>query len=104
MIHRSGMPRGVSQTVLKCTFRSLRQTRLGALSRNPNSQASNHEIGSESSQPSHCASDNLSRYRLVRAVGTIRLATVGASPFIWPYSPGIFATVSLETSQIFPES
>jgi len=57
MMHLSGMPTGVSQIVLKGSCRNLHQTRLGALNRKVNCQASNHEIGIESSQPSHCVDD-----------------------------------------------
>jgi hypothetical protein len=57
--------------------------RSGTLSKNANSQASNHEIGIERSHSSHCASDIRSNRRPVNAAGTIRSANAGASVFIW---------------------
>ena len=82
-MHRSGIPSGVSQSVLKGRLWSLHQTRLGALNKNVDNQASNHEIGIESSHPSHCASDIPKRCRLVRALGMNRSALVGPSLCSW---------------------
>src|SRR6201995_615510 len=104
MMHLSGMPSGVSKIVVKGSFRSLYQPLLGALSRRTRSQARNQEIGTETNHPSHCASDIPSSRRPVKAAGKIRFAAVGPSLSIWAYSFGIFATVSLETSQILPEA
>ena len=53
MMHLSGVPRGVSQMVRKGSFRRLYQIRRGRLRRNADSHASDHEIGIESSHPSH---------------------------------------------------
>src|SRR5258708_38082722 len=78
IMHLSGMQSGVSQTVRKGSWRGLHQTRLGALNKKVDSQASNHASGIESSQQSHCAdipsiTGPVSRARL------IRLASVGSS-------------------------
>jgi hypothetical protein len=77
------MPSGVSQTGLNGSFRNLLTIRAGKLSRNANSQASNHEIGIESSHPSHCARDIPSSRRSASVAGIIRSANVGSSLSIW---------------------
>src|ERR1700751_2199137 len=104
MMHLSGMPRGVSQIVVKGSFRSFYQPLLCPLNRRTRNQARNQEIGTETNHPTHCASDIPSSRRPVKAAGKIRFSSIGASLSIWVYSLGIFATVSLEPSQILPEA
>src|SRR5215471_2351679 len=101
--HSRGLPNRVFQIDLKGSFLSLQRIHAGTLKKNANNQASSHEIGIESSHPSHCASDIPNSRRAVSAEGTIRLTTVGASLPIWAYSVGISATVFFEISQILPE-
>src|SRR5271155_5602212 len=83
IIHLSGMPSGVSQTVMKETLRSLHQTRLGALSRKVESQASNHATGIENSQQSHCVDDIAKIMGPLNRASLIRLASVGFSRCSW---------------------
>src|ERR1700722_18405852 len=83
IIHLSGMPSGVSQTVWKGRWRSLYQTRLGALIKKVDSQANNHDRGIENSQQSHCVDDIPSIMGPVRRASLIRLASVGFSFSSW---------------------
>src|SRR5271168_1273010 len=79
IMHLSGMPSGVSQTVWKGSLRSMLQARLGALNKNVKSHASNHEKGIESSQQSHCVDDMPSSKGPLNRASLIRLASVGFS-------------------------
>src|ERR1700722_3694628 len=79
IMHLSGMPSGVSQIEVKRSLRSLHQARLGELSKNVNSYASNHASGIESSQQSHCVDDMPSSTGPLSRASLIRLASVGFS-------------------------
>ena len=83
MMHRSGMPSGVCQMMVQGLPRSLHQTRLGTLSRNASSQDSSHEIGIESSHPSHCLTDIPRSCRPLRTTAAIRSSAVGFSLSNW---------------------
>src|ERR1700733_6014265 len=77
IMHLTGMPRGVSQSVRKGTLRSLHQARRGALSRNVDSHARNQETGIESSQQNHCVDDIPSNTGPLSMASLNRLASVG---------------------------
>ena len=70
---------GVSQTVVKRSLRSLHQARLGALTTNVNSHASNHDIGMEISQKSHWVVDIASNIGPLSRASLIRLVSVCVS-------------------------
>src|ERR1700753_3106113 len=101
-MHLSGMPSGVSQTVLKGSLRSLLQARLGALSRKVDSQARHHASGIEISQPSHWVDDIPSITGPISRARLIRLAFVGFSLSSRAYSFGILSSDDREISHILP--
>src|ERR1700734_2474788 len=101
-MHLSGIPSGVSQTVLKGCLRRLHQARRGALSRKVDSQARHHASGIDSSHPSHCVDDIPSITGPLSRALLNRLASVGFSLSSRAYSLGTLSSDSRETSHILP--
>src|SRR5580704_19633534 len=80
IMHRTGMPGGVSQSVRKGSLRSLYQVRRGTLRRNVETHARNQETGIESSQQNHCVDDIPSNTGPLSMASLNRLASVGFFP------------------------
>src|ERR1700733_15983793 len=101
IMHLTGMPGGVSQSVRKGSLRSLHQARRGTLSNSVDNHDRNHERGIESSQQNHCVDDIPSSTGPLCRASLKRLASVGVLPLSQLRRAGMLANVPSEIGRIF---